>query len=366
MDSKEYQTVSYHDYLGLGKILDAQNLRSEELGKPAHDEMLFIVIHQVYELWFKQIAHELKSVMEMLGKTVFDDKEVAIAVSRLNRITEIQKIMIDQIRVLETMTPLDFLDFRNYLVPASGFQSFQFRVVEIMLGLRREKRLTYNQSVYASVFPVDKQQMLEDLESKPTLYSMLTAWLERTPFLDIEGFDFERIYLEATKKMTDRELENIANAIGVEDTGKEMRHRMVEQSYLYIKNSLDPENHQKEKDNGNIGLSYRALLAALMINAYRDEPILRGPFNLLSKIIDLDELFTTWRYRHSQMVMRMLGKKMGTGGSSGHDYLKKTAERHHIYKDFHNISSLLIPRGELPDLPEHVSDQLGFVYTKRQ
>jgi len=362
MNNSEYKTVSYSDYLALDKILDAQDLRSDELGKHAHDEMLFIIIHQVYELWFKQISHELKSVMEMLGKPVFDDKEVAVAVSRLNRITEIQKIMIDQIRVLETMTPLDFLDFRNYLVPASGFQSFQFRVVEIMLGLRREKRLTYNQSVYASVFPEDKQQVLETLESQPSLYTMMASWLERTPFLDIPDFDFKERYIAAAESMTKRELANIASAEDVAETGKSMRKRMAEQGFEYIKTSLDPEKHQEQLDSGNIGLSFRALLAALMINAYRDEPILRGPFNLLQKVVDLDELFTTWRYRHSQMVLRMLGKKMGTGGSSGHDYLTKTAERHHIYKDFHNISSLLIPRSELPELPASVLSQLGFKY----
>lgn len=366
MQNSEYKTIAYHDYLSLDTILDAQHLRSDELGKHAHDEMLFIIIHQVYELWFKQIAHELKSVMSMLGKEVFDDKEVAVAVSRLNRITEIQKIMIDQIRVLETMTPLDFLDFRNYLVPASGFQSFQFRVVEIMLGLRREKRLTYNQSVYASVFPADKQKVLEELEAQPSLYSMMASWLERTPFLDIPGFEFRERYLEAAEAMTKGELANIAAAEGVGDTGKAMRERMTSQSFEYIKSSLDPEKHQEEKDAGNIGLSFRAMLAALMINAYRDEPILRGPFNLLQKVVDLDELFTTWRYRHAQMVLRMLGKKMGTGGSSGHDYLTKTAERHHIYKDFHNISSLLIPRSELPELPDNVMEQLGFAYSGKK
>ncbi|GAB5466744.1 MAG: hypothetical protein Kapaf2KO_21800 [Candidatus Kapaibacteriales bacterium] len=361
MENKEFETVGYGDYLQLGKILDAQHLRSEMVGKPAHDEMLFIIIHQVYELWFKQIAHELTSVMDMLGKPVFDEREVFVAVSRLDRITEIQKIMIDQVRVLETMTPLDFLDFRNYLVPASGFQSFQFRVVEIMLGLQREKRLTYNQSVYASVFDKERQAQLEKLESSPSLFDLLASWLERTPFLDIQGFDFRKEYVDAAKAMTDKELARMDAADDNEEAGKEMRRRMYTQSFEYIKNALDPDTHKAALDKGEIRLSHRAMLAALMINAYRQEPILRGPFNLIEKVIDIDERFITWRQRHAQMVQRMLGKKMGTGGSSGHEYLSSTAKKHHVYLDFHNISSLLIPRSELPILPDSVKSKLGFV-----
>ena len=104
--------------------------------------MLFIIIHQVYALWFKQIKHELTSVLEMFHKDNVDERSIGTACSRLERVEEILKLLIQQIRVLETMTPLDFLDFRNYLFPASGFQSFQFRMVEVMLGLEEEKRLT--------------------------------------------------------------------------------------------------------------------------------------------------------------------------------------------------------------------------------
>jgi tryptophan 2,3-dioxygenase len=100
-----------------------------------------------------------------------------------------------------------------------------------------------------------------------------------------------------------------------------------------------------------------------MIHLYNEEPLLQLPHRFLITLVDIDELLTTWRYRHAQMVMRMLGRKMGTGGSSGHDYLRATALKHHIFADLHNISTLLIPRSELPDLPEAVIQQLGFCYT---
>lgn len=115
-------------------------------------------------------------------------------------------------------------------------------------------------------------------------------------------------------------------------------------------------------ESGECRLSYQATIAALLINLYRDKPILNIPFNLLTELMNIDELLTTWRYRHAQMVMRMIGNKIGTGGSSGHDYLAATAEKHKIFKDLHNISSLLIPRSELPALPAAVEQELGFFY----
>ena len=143
-----YISIHYKKYLGLEQLLSAQRLRSEDLEKPAHDEMLFIIMHQVYELWFKQIIHEIKSIAVMFEGDLMDEREISTAVARLERIIEIQKLLIEQINVMETMTAMDFLDFRQYLFPASGFQSLQFRIVENMLGLKEEQRLTYNSMPY--------------------------------------------------------------------------------------------------------------------------------------------------------------------------------------------------------------------------
>ena len=145
---KPHPPQYYQDYLGLEKILKSQNLISEEYGKHAHDEMLFIIIHQIYELWFKQILFELDSVLEIFSKEDIQESNIGTAVSRLDRVIEIQKILIDQIHVLETMTPMDFLDFRDFLIPASGFQSVQFRLIENKLGVSKEERDSYSGSDY--------------------------------------------------------------------------------------------------------------------------------------------------------------------------------------------------------------------------
>ena len=130
----------YSDYLKLEEILNNQKLKRAERGTPAHDEMLFIIIHQVYELWFKQIIHELDSVLLMFSKVSISESDVSLSVTRLDRIIEIQKILIDQVRILETMTAMDFLEFRDHLFPSSGFQSSQFRKLENKLGLKKADR----------------------------------------------------------------------------------------------------------------------------------------------------------------------------------------------------------------------------------
>jgi tryptophan 2,3-dioxygenase len=363
--SKEskYSSIHYNSYLQIDKITTAQNLRSDELGVHAHDEMLFIITHQVYELWFKQINFELRAIISDFSDRQVNEKNVGIAVSRLNRIIEIMKLLVQQISVMETMTPLDFLDFRNYLFPASGFQSFQFREMEVMLGLKAEKRTTYNNKPYTCVFAEQKKEALDGLEKSNSLFDLIEDWLERTPFLHFGDFDFVTEYRGAVKKMLDKEKAAIAESDILSDESKKMRLTMLGDTNTYFFNIMDESMHNDLIRDGKLALSYNATLAALFIHLYRDEPILHVPFQLLSKLVEIDDQLTTWRYRHAQMVMRMLGKKSGTGGSSGHEYLATTAARHHIFADFHNVSTLLIPRSELPQLPEEFRRNLGFYFS---
>ncbi len=107
-----------------------------------------IITHQAYELWFKQIIHELESVVQLLQVDRIDERKIGIVVGRLKRVESILQLLIQQVGLMETMTPLDFLDFRNYLFPASGFQSFQFRAVECLLGLPEMQRITYFNQKY--------------------------------------------------------------------------------------------------------------------------------------------------------------------------------------------------------------------------
>lgn len=365
MSDSKYTSIHYHDYLKLEEVLEAQTLRSEAVGKPAHDEMLFIITHQVYELWFKEIIHDLSAVVKMFEDERLDEREVGSAVHLLNRVIKIQRLLIEQIAVMETMTALDFLDFRNYLFPASGFQSFQFRIIEGMLGLESKNRLTYNGKPYDIVFSEKQREYLHNLEEGKSMLEHVEAWLERTPFLETGDFNFLSLYREAVTKMLDREKAAIADSDILTDETKAMRLRMLGDTDSYFASVFDEKKHRERQEKGELRMSYKATLAALLINLYRDEPILRMPYELLARLVEIDERMTTWRYRHAQMVLRMLGKKVGTGGSSGHTYLAKTAEKHGIFTDLHNISTLLIPRSELPELPTELKRQLGFYFTAK-
>jgi len=360
----KYTTIHYQNYLGLDALLNAQHLRSEELGDPAHEEMLFIITHQVYELWFKQIIHELESVIQMFSEEKLDESNLGNVIARLDRVERIMQLLIDQIGVMETMTPLDFLDFREYLFPASGFQSVQFRMIESLLGLPEENRMTYHKTKYSSVFPKDQQKALAQIYKNGTLFDWVNRWLERIPFLKLGKFDFLVKYKEAVNKMLEKETRAIKESAYLTAKEKKKRLEMIGSTDTYFKSILSKKHYNELVKNGKKRMSYDATLAALFINLYRDEPILQLPFQLLTNLIDIDDLMTTWRTRHAQMVLRMLGNKAGTGGSPGHDYLAETARRHRIFTDFHSISTLLISRSALPVLPPEIKKKLSYHFTQ--
>lgn len=364
MKSEKYSTIHYNNYLGLDKILNAQDLRSDDFDEqPAHEEMLFIIVHQTYELWFKQINHELQSVLDLFQKDKVDEKSIGVSINRLERVTEIFKLLIEQIRIMETMTPLDFLDFRNYLFPASGFQSYGFRMIENLLGLKNEQRITYNGCPYSSVFTDEHKAELEKVEQGGSLFDAIESWLERTPFLNLGSFNFLEQYKVAVDRMIEKEAKAIKGSTFLSASEIEQRLKMLGNTDTYFQTVLDKDFYDQQRKEGKLRMSYEAMMATLLINLYRDEPLFHLPFRLLTCFVEIDDALTTWRYRHAQMVLRMLGNKVGTGGSSGHDYLLNTAEKHPIFKDLHNISTLLIPRSELPELPLEIKKQLSFHYS---
>ena len=359
--SDKYTTIHYHNYLELDALLSLQKERSKAAGESAHDETLFIIMHQVCELWFKQILAELDSVLRLFREERVREDNMHTVLLRLRRVNVIIDLLIEQVKVMETMTPLDFLDFRDYLFPASGFQSVQFRMIEATLGLREEERLTYHGKSYKIVFDESQRARLNAIETGGSLFDLVERWLERTPFLQFGDFDFLSAYKEAVERMIARDQEHIRDS-ELSAQMKEMRLRVLGDTTTYFRHVLDREEHERMVATGEARLSYDATIAALLINLYRDQPILNIPFQLLTELMVIDESLTTWRYRHAQMVMRMIGNKIGTGGSSGHDYLARTAERHKIFRDLHNISSLLIPRSALPALPERLERGLGFYF----
>jgi tryptophan 2,3-dioxygenase len=343
--------VHYHDYLQLDKILTAQFPESDKRQLPAHDEMLFIVIHQAYELWFKQLHHEVDSVINILARPSLNDNspELQTVVHRLSRCVTILRVLVHQVDIMETMTPMDFLDFRDMLRPASGFQSWQFKELEAKLGLKFDHR--HGKEYYTAHLRSEHVDLIKKAENDQSLLQLLNGWLERIPFFNEE--------------------ENWG--VALTDSGEkghpfwiEYRQRYARSLDVAEKNNLAVFdeiffNNPPSPNNESQALSAEANRAALFIMLYRGYPILQLPFQLLNSLLEIDEQLSSWRYRHMNMVHRMIGTRIGTGGSTGKDYLKAAADKHYIFKEIAQLNSFLIERSRLPALPNYMEERLGFV-----
>ncbi|XP_014612704.1 PREDICTED: tryptophan 2,3-dioxygenase isoform X1 [Polistes canadensis] len=375
----------YGEYLRLDKILTAQRLLSAECNEEVHDEHLFIITHQAYELWFKQIIYELDSVRSLFSSDsniynitnhtstiqngpshVLNESKTLEILKRLNRIVLILKLLVDQVTILETMTPLDFMAFRDYLCPASGFQSLQFRLLENKLGVKQEHRVKYNQS-YTRVFGRDPKAIeeIKRSEEDPSLSCLVQRWLARTPGLESYDFDFWGKYKRAVERMLYEQ----------EQTAQK---QSKEQMKLYLMNSVKSRQamfetifeeslHNALVSRGERRFSYAAFQGAVMITLYRDEPRFSQPHQILTALMDIDSLITKWRYNHVIMVQRMIGsQQLGTGGSSGYQYLKSTlSDRYKVFLDLFNLSTFLIPRHLIPPLTKQMKTRLSISWNGR-
>ena len=260
------QSVTYGSYLAVDELLALQRPRSEG---PEHDEMLFIVIHQVYELWFKQVLHEIDHVI-----TLLDAGDAYRAQHSLKRILTILKVLVAQLDILETMTPLEFQSFRQRLEAASGFQSDQFRQLEFVLGNKSRPAIDRFQAGSRA------RRALEQRFGRPTLWDAFLAYLSR------QGYAIPAAVL--SRDVTAR---------------------------------VEPSEE----------------LQATLIDLYRRDP---KHAEMCERLVDLDEGLQEWRYRHVKMVQRTIGAKVGTGGSSGAQYLATTLMSP-IFPDLWEIRSRL-------------------------
>ena len=354
----------YGSYLAVDKLLGLQAPLSLVEGKlHAHDEMLFIIVHQTYELWFKQILHELHACCEVLQQpSAVDDNGPAknVVVHRLKRIVEIWKLLNHQVDVLETMTPLDFLDFRSSLEGASGFQSTQFRQIEATLGLRMENRFRpgyYKHTEMGGFNPEDYRTIVE-AEKTTTLLQLVEQWLVRMPF-------FQKSFWEDWDDSSkgDAPAEPTTNQSSFWN-----RYRKLYEASLSDRDEkadLLGKFDETFFKTGAGDFSPVSLRAALFIMLYRDEPLFRLPFALLNTLIEIDEQIGNFRYRHLQMVRRMIGTRIGTGGSSGEQYLQGAVNKNYVFKELAGIITFLIERRNLPQLPERLHAALRFSSLER-
>ena len=246
---------------------------------------------------------------------------------------------------------MDFLDFRDMLRPASGFQSIQFKILEARLGLRYEDR--YGQQYYVSQLRSQEAAAVKEAEQSRSLLQLVNSWLERMPFFD-EPANWQHFTPAASYTVNEH-----------------MQMHVYWQCYrrCYSNSLAGNETANLEifdivffNEDAAKQLSAKASRAALFIMLYRGYPVLQLPFQLLNSVLEIDEQLSTWRYRHMSMVQRMIGLRIGTGGSSGKDYLAAALNKHYIFKEVAALTSFLIERRKLPQLSAAMETRLGFIH----
>ena len=248
--------LSYNKYLRVQDLINLQDCLSD----PAHhDELLFITVHQAYELWFKQILHEIDAAIAFIG-----EDRLPAATRALKRVVEIEKLLVNQIHILESMTPINFLGFRDKLNPASGFQSMQFREIEFTSGHKLENILN--------------------------------------EFRD-DSFALERLQARFAAPSLNDEFFALLRRLGLNAPAADNSLGETEQKKLY-------------------GQRTQAVLEVLTHFEERYEE-----FQLAEALLEHDEYFSLWRAHHIKMVERMVGAKRGTGGSEGIGYLRTTLNK---------------------------------------
>ena len=359
MDKKP---MYYADYLHLDKVLDSQYPVSFEAGnEPAHDEMLFISIHQAYEIWFKQILFELDYCERIFNQSHINDnsEDLNLVRHRLQRITRILALLNQQVHILDTMTPLDFLEFRNLLTPSSGFQSMQFRLIEARLGLQLEKRhhADYYKRTNEGGFNQQDYQTITNTEEKPTLLQLVNNWLERMPFFD-ETF-WQGYASDTPTSFVQHPFWNDYRHRYFSGLTEREQGKIDDFDFVFFEanqSNLSEEQQQVLRSQ----FTPKALRAALFIMLYRDFPVFQTSYQILDALIEIDHMLSNWRHKHLIMVRRMIGMRVGTGNTSGAGYLEGALSKHYIYKDLSGLSTYLIERRRLQQLPEALIRSLGF------
>jgi tryptophan 2,3-dioxygenase len=331
----------YADYLQLDKLLSIQELMSVGKSNATHHELFFMINHQVYELWFKQILTELDVVLDLFSSQLEVEKNLANIHAHLQRITKIQTLLIQQLDVLKTLTALDFLSFRHLLEPASGFQSYQFRLIEIKLGLRNQNG--ERQSIYFQKLQKKHQKFILKTEQEPSLFQLVEQWLENIIFPLAEKHKFLRNYKQKFTQFTAAQMKAIRLMRNKKQQEEKLRNlQLTQHNFSYL---FDAEKYQTLLDEKSRFLSYHGTVAALYILLNQNDIHVFEYYQMLQQLIDIDELFRQWRFEHMLMAQRMIGHKLGTGGTSGYYYLKLTVEQKRIFTDLSNMATFIMGSG---------------------
>jgi tryptophan 2,3-dioxygenase len=363
--------TAYWDYIKVDELLSLQGGLEKDDAGLANDEVLFITVHQIDELWFKLVLRELVTVRNLFAKSPVPEQALASAGRGIRRMTRLLEHVAAHFEVMETMTTRDYLAFRDKLNPASGFQSGQLREIEVLLGLSDADRipLGHEHSYMNALKNHDGSpssaylRVAARLEDKPTLVSAVLDWLYRTPIQGstpgMPGDDekvaaFVAAYSKAHEKSAHEALAIAKSSALTASDAERLEKRYaaeIEGARAYLRGEDAPEPDRKRVSR------HRAAL--VFIESYRELPLLAWPRVIIDELVAFEQAFVIFRQRHARMVERVIGRRTGTGGSSGVDYLDQTALRYRIFRDVWAVRTLLVRQTELPPLES--AETYGFV-----
>jgi tryptophan 2,3-dioxygenase len=367
--------TTYWDYIKIEPLLALQSGldEHESTGSADNDEVMFIVVHQIDELWFKLALRELVAIRDLFAAEHVAEQSLASAVRGLRRTVLLFTQIAQHFALMETLTTRDYLAFRDKLSPASGFQSAQLREIEIIMGLDAAERIPLGHEDYLRALQnadgsdsAASLRVRARLADRPSLRDAIHAWLHRTPIdgsVPTDPDDREQV-----QRVVDRYL--AAHAREIANT----RERAMADALTELDRTRIGERYQREmagarafllaEDLADADADARASrsrirAALLFIESYRELPLLAWPREVIDSIVALEQAFVIFRQRHARMVERVIGRRTGTGGSAGVDYLDQTALQYRVFRDVWAVRTLLLRQSALPELER--ADYYGFI-----
>lgn len=360
--------TTYWDYIKVEELLGLQRgLEPDDEGL-ANEEVLFVVVHQVYELWFKVILRELVSARDLFTAEVVAEQELSGVVERLRRIRTIFDVAVHHFDVVETLPTRAYLAFRDKLMPASGFQSAQLRQLEIMFGLEEAKRIplgpvgSHLAALHAPGGGASPAlaRVERTLADTPNFKEALYGWLARTPIDAVRGPDgaprsdvdgFVGRYLEAHGRVVAASRDHAQGVAEAATRDVDGERRRLEGVYARERAGVEAFLRPGQGGPAAGGADLATVRAAIVfLETYRELPLLAWPREVLAAVIEVEQAFVMFRQRHARMVERVIGRRTGTGGSAGVEYLDRTALEYRIFDDLWAVRTLLLPAAASPPL----------------
>lgn len=349
--------MNYWEYIRVEELLRLQGGMDRDESKLANDEVLFIVVHQVYELWFKLVIREVVTARDLFNQNPVPDMALADATRSFRRISTIFEQAAAHFEVMETLTTRDYLGFRDALIGASGFQSAQLREIEILLGLDDSSRIplgaegTYRDALRGKDGSpsVALERVDQRLAAGPSLKHVVYAWLARTP-VGKDGPDaFLKEVLDAHRKETQKRLAIVESQLHLSAADLALWKKRYESEVEVAAQFLNAEDDEKLSEEQRLE-SKKVRAALVFLESYRELPRLAWPREALDALVAMEQKILVWRQRHARMVERIIGRRTGTGGSAGVEYLDQTALRYRIFGDVWKTRTLLLRKAAVPPM----------------